>query len=207
MYTGRILSTGMNCDGKPFVAYRVSSRSFPNRQCLKFDTRSAIVPKEGFEKDIFENPYITYNCIRIVDDIAIVSNGAQTDVIADKIALGMNMRDAMAYSLLTMDYEKDDYNTPRIAAVVKGSADSFEAYIGIVSDSKVLVEKIEDGKAQFISTYEKNTPEDVVFSAETPDDACKFIFDEGAFAEFENPVSSVAAIFDGKWKIAGFNPE
>ena len=82
-----------------------------------------------------------------------------------------------------------------------------EAYIGIVTDSKVLVEKIEDGKAQFISTYEKNTPEDVVFSAETPDDACKFIFDEGAFAEFENPVSSVAAIFDGKWKIAGFNPE
>ena len=119
----------------------------------------------------------------------------------------MNIRDAMAYSLITLDYEKDDYNTPRIAAVVKGSADSYEAYIGIVTDSKVLVEKIEDGKAQFISTYEKNTPEDVVFAAETPDDACKFIFDEGAFAEFENPVSSVAAIFDGKWKIAGFNPE
>ena len=55
MYTGRILSIGMNCDGKPFVAYRVSSRSFPNRQCLKFDNRASIVPKEGFEKDIFEN--------------------------------------------------------------------------------------------------------------------------------------------------------
>ena len=54
MYTGRILSIGMNCDGKPFVAYRVSSRSFPNRQCLKFDNRASIVPKEGFEKDIFE---------------------------------------------------------------------------------------------------------------------------------------------------------
>ena len=54
MYTGRILSTGMNTDGKPFVAYRVSSRSFPNRQCLKFENRAAIVPKEGFEKDIYE---------------------------------------------------------------------------------------------------------------------------------------------------------
>ena len=207
MYTGRILSTGMNTDGKPFVAYRVSSRSFPNRQCLKFENRAAIVPKEGFEKDIYENTYITYNCVRIVRDMAIVSNGSHTDVIADKIALGMNMKDALAYSLLTMDYEKDDYNTPRIAAVVNGDEDNFEAYIGIVTDSKVLVEKIEDGKAQFISTYEKNIPEDVVFSAETPDAACKFIFDEGAFAEFENPVSSVAAIFDGKWKIAGFNPE
>ena len=50
MYTGRILSIGMNCEGKPFVAYRVSSRSFPNRQCLKFDNRASIVPKEGFEK-------------------------------------------------------------------------------------------------------------------------------------------------------------
>ena len=104
------------------------------------------------------------------------------------------------------DYEKDDYNTPRIAAVVKGG-DDFEAYIGIVTDSKVLVEKIDGDKAQFISTYEKNTPEDVVYSAETPDDACKFIFDEGAFAEFEHPVCSVAAIFDGKWNISGLNPE
>lgn len=207
MYTGRILSTGMNSEGKPFVAYRVSSRSFPNRDCYKFDDHVAVVPKEGFEKDIYKSTYISYNCICFANDVAVVSNGSQTDVIADKIRVGMNIRDAMAYSLLTMDYEKDDYNTPRIAAVVKGSEDDFEAYIGIVTDSKVLVEKIEDGKAQFISTYEKNTPEDVVFSAETPDAACKFIFDEGAFAEFENPVSSVAAIFDGKWKIAGFNPE
>ena len=207
MYTGRILSTGMNSDGKPFVAYRVSSRSFPNRQCLKFDNRAAIVPKEGFEKDIFKNSYIAYDCVKTVGDIAIISNGSQTNPIADKISIGMNIRDALAYSLITLDYEKDDYNTPRIAAVVNGDEDNFEAYIGIVTDSKVLVEKIEDGKAQFISTYEKNTPEDVVFSAETPDAACKFIFDEGAFAEFENPVSSVAAIFDGKWKISGFNPE
>ena len=207
MYTGRILSIGMNNDGKPFAAYRVSSRSFPNRQCLKFDKRAAVVPIEGFEKDIFKNTYIAYNSIRIERGIAIVSNGSQTDVIADKIALGMNMKDALAYSLLTMDYEKDDYNTPRIAAVVNGNPDEFEAYIGIVTDGKILVEKIDDGKAQFISTYEKNTPEDVVYSAETPDDACKFIFDEGAFAEFENPVCSVAAIFDGKWNIAGLNPE
>lgn len=74
--------------------------------------------KEGFEKDIFENTYITYNCIRIVKDMAIVSNGSHTDVIADKIALGMNIKDAIAYSLLTLDYEKDDYHTPRIAGVV-----------------------------------------------------------------------------------------
>ena len=206
MYLGRIISAGKTEDNKPFVAYRVSSRSFPNRQVKALEEEAAIIPKEGFETDIFKNTYIAYNCLKLVGDIAIISNGSQTDPIADKIALGMNIRDALAYSLITMDYEKDDYNTPRIAAVVKGGND-FEGYIGIVTDSKVLVEKIDGDKAQLISTYEKNTPEDVVFSAETPDDACKFIFDEGAFAEFEHPVCSVAAIFDGKWNISGLNPE
>ncbi|MBQ2961675.1 IMP cyclohydrolase [Methanobrevibacter sp.] len=206
MYLGRIISAGKTEDGKPYVAYRVSSRSFPNRQVKVLENEAAIIPKEGFEKDIFKNSYIAYDCVKTVGDIAIISNGSQTNPIADKISIGMNIRDAMVYSLTTLDYEKDDYNTPRIAAVVKGGED-YEAYIGIVTDSKVLVEKIEDGNAQFISTYEKNTPEDVIYSADTPDDACKFIFDEGAFAEFENPVCSVAAIFDGKWNISGLNPE
>ena len=144
MYTGRILSIGMNSDGKPFAAYRVSSRSFPNRQCLKFDTRAPVVPKEGFEKDIYKNTYIAYNSLRIVGDTAIISNGSHTDVIADKISLGMNIKDALAYSLLTMDYEKDDYNTPRIAGVVTSSdkEDEYECYIGIVNDKKLLVEEV-----------------------------------------------------------------
>ena len=208
MYTGRILSTGMNCDGKPFIAYRVSSRSFPNRQCLKFEKRASIVPKEGFEKDIFENPYITYNCIRIVDDIAIVSNGSQTDVIADKIALGMNLRDAMAFSLLAMDYEKDSYNTPRIAAVVTASTDEeeYECYIGIVNDGKILDERVPYGKAAFISTYGSQVPDEVDFDATTADGAAKFIFDEGTFANYEKPVTSSAAIFDGEWTIDVYNP-
>ena len=165
MYTGRILSAGMNCDGKPFIAYRVSSRSFPNRQCLKYDGRAAVVPIEGFEKDIFKNAYIAYNSIRIVDGAAIVSNGSQTDVIADKIALGMNIRDALAYSLLTMDYEKDDYNTPRIAAAVTSTdrEDEYECYIGIVNDKKILVEQVPYGEAAFISTYGSQVPDEVEF--------------------------------------------
>lgn len=208
MYTGRILSTGMTCEGKPFVAYRVSSRSFPNRQCLKFENRAAVVPKEGFEKDIFENPYITYNCIRIVNDFAIVSNGSQTDVIADKIALGMNLKDAIAYSLLTMDYEKDSYNTPRITAGVTASSDEdeYECYFGIVNDHKILVEQIPYGKAVFISTYGTQVPDPVEFNAETATDGAKFIFDECTFAEYEKPVTSSAAVFDGKWAIDAYSP-
>lgn len=208
MYTGRILSIGMNCDGKPFIAYRVSSRSFPNRQCLKYDGRAAVVPIEGFEKDIYKNAYIAYNCIRIVDGAAIVSNGSQTDVIADKIALGMNIRDALAYSLLTMDYEKDDYNTPRIAAAVTSAdrEDEYECYIGIVNDKKILVEQVPYGEAAFISTYGSQVPDKVDFEAKTSSDAAKFIFDEGTFANYEKPVTSSAAVFDGEWTIDVYNP-
>jgi IMP cyclohydrolase len=208
MYTGRILSTGMNSDGKPFVAYRVSSRSFPNRKCMGYETRAAVVPKEGFEKDIFVNAYIAYNSICIVDDTAIVSNGSQTDVIADKIALGMNIRDALSYSLLTMDYEKDDYNTPRIAAAVKfaDSEDEYEAYIGIVNDKKLLVEAVPYGEAAFISTYGSQKPDKVDFDAKTSTEAAKFIFDEGTFANYEKPVTSCAAVFDGEWTIDIYNP-
>ncbi|WP_298520713.1 IMP cyclohydrolase [uncultured Methanobrevibacter sp.] len=208
MYTGRILSIGMNKDGKPFAAYRVSSRSFPNRQCLKFDKRAAVVPIEGFEKDIFKNTYIAYNSIRIERGIAIVSNGSQTDVITDKIALGMNMKDALAYSLLTMDYEKDDYNTPRIAAAVSSSSDEdeYECFIGIVNDKKLLVEAVPYGEAAFISTYGSQAPDPVEFDAKTSTEAAKFIFDEGTFADYEKPVTSCAAVFDGEWDIDIYNP-
>ena len=208
MYTGRILSIGMNNDGKPFVAYRVSSRAFPNRQCLKFDNRAAIVPKEGFEKDIFKNTYIAYNSLRIVGDTAIISNGSHTDVIADKISLGMNIKDALAYSLLTMDYEKDDYNTPRIAGVVTSSdkEDEYECYIGIVNDKKLLVEAVPYGEAVFISTYGSQLPDVVEFEAKTAADSAKFIFDEGTFANYKKPVTSGAAVFDGEWTIDVYNP-
>ena len=198
----------MNNDGKPFAAYRVSSRSFPNRQCLGYENRAAVVPKEGFEKDIYKNAYIAYNSIRIVDGAAIVSNGSQTDVIADKVALGMNLRDAMAYSLLTMDYEKDDYNTPRIAAVVTSSSDEdeYECYIGIVNDKKILVEQVPFGQAAFISTYGSQVPDPVDFEAGTAAEAAKFIFDEGTFANYEKPVTSCAAVFDGEWTVDVYNP-
>ena len=208
MYTGRILSIGMNSEGIAFAAYRVSSRSFPNRQCLKFENRAAIVPKEGFEKDIYKSTYITYNCIRIVRDSAIVSNGSHTDVIADKISLGMNVKDAIAYSLLTMDYEKDDYHTPRIAGVVTSTnkKDEYQCYVGIANDKKLLVEEVPYSEAVFISTYGSQVHDAVEFTAKTASEAAKFIFDEGTFANYKKPVTSGAAVFNGEWTIDVYNP-
>ena len=72
-----------------------------------------------------------------------VSNGSHTDVIADQIKSGMNIRDSIALSLLSMDYEKDDFNTPRIAGATTIDGDS---YIGIVTHEDLIVEKVQKGK-------------------------------------------------------------
>ena len=209
MYLGRIVSVGMNSEKKPFIGYRVSSRSFPNRMAKSFEDKASIIPKEGYEKDIFENAYIAYDCVKIVGDIAVVSNGSHTNVIADKIAVGMNIKDAMAISLLAMDYEKDDFNTPRIAAAITSTTDEdkYEAYIGIVTDGKILVEKLDYGKAAFISTYECQSPVEVEFTAKDSASAAQFVIDGGEFKKFTNPVGSVGAVFDGKWKIKTINLE
>lgn len=198
MYLGRILAVGSTEKGK-FAAYRVSSRSFPNRMTKSYDDRVAIVPKEGFETDVFKNPYIAYNCIKIVDDVAVVSNGSHTDVIAEKIASGMNIRDAMALSLLTMDYEKDDYKTPRIAGAVTMEG---ESYLGIVTHENLIVEKVPEGKSAYIATYEHTRPYEVDFNAENAHEAAEFIFNQGKFAEFTNPITSSAIFGSDQWNMS-----
>jgi len=198
VYLGRILAVGSTESGK-FVAYRVSSRSFPNRIAKSFEDRVSIVPTEGNEKDVFKNPYIAYNSVRIVDDVAVVSNGAHTDVIADKIASGMNIRDSIALSLLSMDYEKDDFNTPRIAGATTIDGDS---YIGIVTHEDLIVEKVENGKCAYISTYEHIKPQNVDFKAANAKEAAQFIKDQGKLEEFTNTVTYAAAFGRDEWKIS-----
>lgn len=198
MYLGRILAVGSTDYGR-FAAYRVSSRSFPNRITRGYEDRVAIVPKEGFEKDVFKNPYIAYNCIKIVDDVAVVSNGSHTDIIAEKISSGMNIRDSLGLSLMTMDYEKDDYNTPRIAGAVTLEGD---AYLGIVTHENLIVEKVPEGKSAYIATYEHIKPMDVDFNAENAGAAAEFILQGGIFADFTNPITSAAAFGSKRWNIS-----
>ena len=63
MYVGRIVSVGMTKSGKATAMYRVSSRSFPNREARLKDEVVSIMPRAGFEDDLSKNPYIAYNCI------------------------------------------------------------------------------------------------------------------------------------------------
>jgi len=197
MYVGRIVAVGKNNAGANAVMYRVSSRSFPNRQAVDNNGTLAIVPRPGAEGDLQKNPYIAYNALRLAGEWAIATNGSHTDPITEKIAQGMSVRDAMTISMLALDYEKDDFNTPRVAAAVPLRGDT--GWLAIVRKDGLTVKEValEQGKAQYVATYEANDVRDhqtTVFDAVSADEAAIFVVFGGAFADLEKPVTSAAAL-------------
>jgi IMP cyclohydrolase len=201
MYVGRIVAVGKTQEDRLVVMYRVSSRSFPNRRAAISGQTISIVPKEGFESDIYKNPYISYNCLRITNTFAIVGNGSHTDPIAEKLGSGMRMRDAMVSVLSGLDYEHDDYNTPRIAAIIDKR--SRICAIGIIRSDALLVKEInlEKGEISYLATYEHNYPDksfgDTGFNVSSSGEACEYILGKGVFADLERPVVAGCAIEDG----------
>ena len=201
MYLGRIVAAGITPGGKPLAAYRVSSRSFPNRSAKVINGKIAVLPRQGHEDDLAKNPYIAYNCVRLSGAVALATNGSQTDPIIEKIIMGLPLRDAFALPLLAMDYEKDHLDTPRIAAAV--DAASGKCMFGIVRKDAVLVREMtaKPGQIFFLSTYEDNYPcetfTDTDFRAETAEEACLHMISGGVFAGFEHPVTAAAAVWNG----------
>lgn len=197
MYVGRIVAVGRNREGRLAALYRVSSRSFPNREAQIKSGAVSIVPKKGFEGDVFKNPYIAYNCLRIVGATAVATNGSQTDPIAEKIASGMTTRDAFVSILQALDYEKDQYNTPRIACAVTRGAEG--GFLGVVREDGLDVRrmKLEKGECFFVSTYETNRVSETQrgeFDAATAQEGAQFILSKGVFAEMTNAVTGVCAL-------------
>ena len=197
MYVGRIVAVGRTADGRNAALYRVSSRSFPNRRTVDLGGVLAVVPREGAEDDVRRNPYIAYNAVRTAGGWAIATNGTHTDPIAEKIAAGMPPRDALAMTLLALDYEHDALDTPRIAAAVPLAGD--EAWLGIVRADALVVKSVElrAGHAIYLATYEANDvrPEQTSeFDAASADDAAQAMVDHGAFAALDRPVTAAAAL-------------
>lgn len=195
-YVGRIVLIG-HSEGLPFAAYRVSSRSFPDRIAVtKFDSVS-VTPKNI--KDLSKNPYISYNCIKVIGDIAIVTNGSHTEPLAEKIECGYPPRDATALTLLAMDYEKDKYKTPRIAGVIDKNG---KGCLGIVQAEGLKVKEFKlEEEAFLIATYEKTDFERLHVKGSTATDIAKAMYE----LEFENPVCAAAALWDGEFKTSAYN--
>jgi IMP cyclohydrolase len=196
MYVGRIVAIGMNKTGNCVGMYRVSSRSFPNRETRLLNNKISVLPREGFETDLSKNPYIAYNCIRLTKEYAVISNGSHTDPITEKLAMGYPARDALALSMLAMDYEKDDFNTPRIAGII--SLNSNMGFLSIVKKDSIHVKgfELKPGTSFYVATYEHDTPcyhyNDSKFDVTSAKDAQRYIFDKGVFADLEKPVTAAA---------------
>jgi len=197
MYVGRIVAVGRTLSGRAAALYRVSSRSFPNRMAKIIGQSVAILPKPGHEKMVLESPYVSYNCVRFAGTFCIAANGSQTDPITEKIASGMHPRDALTSVLLAMDYEKDSYKTPRIAAVVSVGGET--AFLGIARHDALIVKEltIRPGEAFWVSTYETNEVTDAQrtdFDAADAAAGAKFAVSGGRFAEMTNAVTAVCAL-------------
>jgi len=199
MYVGRFLVVG------PAVgAYRVSSRSFPNRRAIDRDGTVTVEPTEAAGET--NNPYVSYNCVRLTDRGAVLGNGSHVDPIAEKLALGYPARDAVAEPLLALDFEKDDYDTPRIAGVVglqddptalssAGAGDRNRgrdrgAVVGIVRRDALLVEAV--AEPTLVATYERNSPEPFGLDATDAAGAARELYDH----EFEHRVCAAGVSVD-----------
>ncbi len=181
MYVGRFIVVGPET-----AAYRVSSRSFPNREIVERENVMTVVPSTDAPQT--ENPYISYNCIKPGGEGMVIGNGSHVDPIAEKLDLGYPPRDALVSGLFALDFEKDDYDTPRIAGVLGD-----ESFIGIVRRDALLVRSVSE--PTLVATYEKDAPEPFSFEVDSAAEAAAVAYD----AEFEHAVAAagVARTDDG----------
>lgn len=185
MYIGRFLIVGPGGG-----VYRVSSRSFPNRQIR--DRGAVLTVGPTADAPETDNPYVAYNCLQTVETptgtAAAFGNGSHVDPIAEKLQAGYPARDALATALLALDYEKDDYDTPRIAATLDSAG---RALIGIVRKDALLVEQVE--QPTLVATYEHDRPEAYAFDFDDADRCAQAAMD----LEFDHPVCAAAVVRDG----------
>jgi hypothetical protein len=94
------------------------------------------------ETSEMDNPYVEYNCLQVLEgrDLAVLGSGSHVDPVAEKLGLGYPARDALVTALHAMDFEKDDYDTPRIARVVGPDA----ATVGTVGRDTLLVRAVDE---------------------------------------------------------------
>ena len=201
MYVGRIVVVGKS-RGRSFVAYRVSSRSFPNRRAEIRDSSILVSPSDS--ADLARNPYIAYNCIRVGAGTAVVANGTQSDMIMERIDDGQKPLDALAVSLVAYGYERDELDTPRIAGAVCGDL----GWLGIAGREEFRVKQfpLEEGQAYLVATYEKTGFEPAELGGGSVAEISRQAYD----LPLERPVCAAAAaarpVGQG-FDLAVYNPE
>ena len=139
--------------GKDRVYYFIMGRSVNSRNRIFELTDDGIRTRAFDESKMADPSLIIYHPVRKIPGALIVTNGDQTDTIADT----GDFRKA----LMTREYEPDCPNyTPRISAALYDDG-SFELSILKEKDGRCLreffcYEGCEEGKGYFISTYQSD---------------------------------------------------
>ena len=158
-----------------------------------------VSPKDP--EEMLKNPYITYSCIKIKDDVAVVANGSHSEMIIEKIEDGMRPLDAISHSLVAYGYERDELCTPRIAGAVSGSY----GWLGIARKDEIRAKmyNLEDS-AYMVATYGATDFAAVEISGKGSSEIARAMFE----FPFDLPVCSGAAFStDRGFELAVYNPE
>lgn len=210
MYVGRIVGVGRSQKGDLIAAYRVSSRSFPNRNVEKLGDTMRIIAQQGSADAASDSPYIAYECLIWNSRFAVVSNGTHTRPIYERLKAGNAPRDAIVSVLVGLDREFDQHDTPRICGLVDLAENRL--WLGSITATSLSVIPIEarPGQLAYITTYEFPLPRteqiDQDLDAVDPNAVCSHITRESVFSQFENPVCAASWIGSASGhKTATFN--
>lgn len=197
LYVGRLLLVGAAESGGLIAAYRLASRSFPNRKIrLNTETKTAdVIPLSGYEAETRKNPLLAYMCLQVLNNAAtLVANGSHLDAIYSTMRLGLSPAESMTKVLQALGPEPDAHKTPRIA----GFASPKELIVGIVSAKAPIIRvfPVKPGFACYVATYGRTQPlENVLedFDAKSAEEAAEIIHRGAGFKQFTHAVSTVAA--------------
>ena len=120
-YPGRGIVIGRSQDGKnAVIGYFIMGRSENSRNRI-FAKEPDGIRTEAFDPAKLVDPsLIIYHPVRVVGDTTVVTNGDQTDTVADFLKKGKTFEDA----LRTRTFEPDGPNwTPRISGMVEKNGD------------------------------------------------------------------------------------
>lgn len=212
MYVGRIVCAGRTLGGSLALAYRVSSRSFPNRNAVQLGRSVQIVPRSGSPDALSDSPYIAYECLVWNERFAVASNGAHTRPIFERLQAGNAPRDAILSVLAGLDREFDGYDTPRICSLFDTATNAL--WFGSVTATALAVVpiEVERGEMAYVTTYGFPLPltsqVDSNFGAASAEDICGHITRSSVFADFEKPICSAAVVTtDSDTRVATLNIE
>lgn len=158
-YPGRGIVIGRSKDGKnAMIGYFIMGRSENSRNRI-FAKEPDGIRTEAFDPAKLVDPsLIIYHPVRVVGDTTVVTNGDQTDTVADFLKEGKTFEEA----LRTRTFEPDGPNwTPRISGMVEKNGDYRLSILKSADGDENSIRRYffeytapRAGEGHFIHTYE-----------------------------------------------------